>query len=234
MSTIQDYQKWRYERKFFISRDEADRHEIENAIKLHPAMFSEIYYARHVNNMYLDSPELDNYADNLIGTCQRLKVRIRWYQDLFGLVKKPVLELKIKHGEIGTKHSYPLKPFRLDKNFTLDYLQEQVFENSGLPENVLESLKGLRFLLLNRYLRRYFLSADKKYRMTIDSGLEFCNIGPKNNSFDECKRFDDIFILELKYQHEHDDGVERITNGFPFRLTKSSKYVLGVDLFTLW
>ena len=36
-------------------------------------------------------------------------------------------------------------------------------------------------------------------------------------------------ILELKYDQIHDDNVELITNNLPFRLTKSSKYVSGID-----
>ena len=96
--------KYRYERKFLI-RDLSVQ-EIETIIKLHPNFFSEIYYQRNVNNIYFDSLELESYQDNVTGSAQRVKTRIRWYGELFGLIEKPVLELKIKSGFLGRKESF--------------------------------------------------------------------------------------------------------------------------------
>ncbi len=36
-------------------------------------------------------------------------------------------------------------------------------------------------------------------------------------------------ILELKYNQDMDNGANYIVNCFPFRLTKSSKYVSGIE-----
>jgi hypothetical protein len=36
-------------------------------------------------------------------------------------------------------------------------------------------------------------------------------------------------ILELKYSDKDDDEARYITNYFPFRMTKSSKYVSGIE-----
>ena len=41
--------------------------------------------------------------------------------------------------------------------------------------------------------------------------------------------FEPYSILELKYGHAKDDEASEITKHFPFRLTKSSKYVLGIS-----
>jgi hypothetical protein len=38
-------------------------------------------------------------------------------------------------------------------------------------------------------------------------------------------------VLELKYDRDSDVDVSRIIHGFPIRLTKSSKYVLGITGF---
>ena len=38
-----------------------------------------------------------------------------------------------------------------------------------------------------------------------------------------------ITILELKYSIDNDDHAQIITNHFPFRLTKNSKYEVGID-----
>ena len=88
--------------------------EIEALVNLHPAIFSQIYHPRFVNNLYLDSLSLNSYFCHVNGLKDRVKVRIRWYGDLFGPVDEPVLELKIKRGSLGRKESFPLASFRGD------------------------------------------------------------------------------------------------------------------------
>ena len=36
-------------------------------------------------------------------------------------------------------------------------------------------------------------------------------------------------ILEIKYNLDDDKIIDKITNSFPFRLTKNSKYITGVS-----
>ena len=84
----------RYERKYCVS--ELMHEEIEGLLKLHPAVFQEIYHKRTVNNIYLDTHDLRLYKDNIDGKDSRIKLRVRWYGDLFGKVKNPFLEVKIK------------------------------------------------------------------------------------------------------------------------------------------
>ena len=82
---------------------------------------------------------------------------------------------------------------------------------------------------MNRYIRKYFVSVDGKYRITLDHDMEYYRIGSANNSFLERVMHDDYVILELKYGKDADSEASRVTNDFPFRLTKSSKYILGVE-----
>ena len=214
---------YRYERKLFIS--DINDQEVETIINFHPAMFSEIFYKRSVNNIYFDSPGLQNYFDNVSGNMERKKTRIRWYGELFDNIAKPVLELKIKKGLLGRKLSYLLYPFRLDSHFNM----QNIIQNEKIPEIIKTGLNSSQPVLLNRYSRKYFLSADKRYRITIDTDQVFYEIGLRNNSFLN-KLSDDInVILELKYNMNFDDDANHITKHFPFRLTKSSKYVTGVE-----
>ena len=108
---------YRYERKYFIT--EITGKDIDYIVKIHPAMFSEIFHERSVNNIYFDSPELNNYFDNIDGNMYRVKSRIRWYGRTFGVIEKPVLELKIKNGLLGRKVSYSLDTFKLDGHFNM-------------------------------------------------------------------------------------------------------------------
>jgi hypothetical protein len=227
MYTLFSPKTWRFERKFFIPN--LDRHQVEFIIKQHPAMFKEIYHQRVVNNIYLDTVAKMNYLHNVIGTSQRIKVRIRWYGDLFGNIDKPVLEIKIKSGHLGSKKSYLLDAFSIDQNISAKLVRTQFAISSIIPQTLKEYLVCLDLSTLNRYTRQYFLSADNNYRLTLDRDMTFYHIRPNINTFRfKSKDFSNV-ILELKYDCEHDDCAQWITNQFPFRMTKSSKYVTGLD-----
>lgn len=223
--------KSRFEQKFMVAG--LTIHEVEAFINLHPALFLEIYHPRFVNNLYLDSPSLNNYFSHVNGQKDRAKVRIRWYGSLFGLVDEPVLELKIKRGSFGRKESFPLAPFKMGKQLQFDSIRE-LFARSAIPEALRLDLNFLEASLLNRYRRKYFRSADRKYRLTVDSEMVFYQMSGASNSFlGEPIGFVDT-ILELKYGLQEAGEVERVTNRFPFRMTKNSKYVNGIERAYLW
>jgi len=215
----------RYERKFMI--DVMTYQSVEQQIRIHPAAFSPIYHPRYINNIYMDTNEFDFYYDNVSGKSSRRKARIRWYGDIHGFIEKPVLEFKIREGMLGNKISFLLKSFHFDDNFSFDQLIH-VFRNSDLPLWAFENLLQFKPALLNRYKRKYFLSFDSKFRLTIDDELSYYKIGGNNNNFVEEYRSDDI-IVELKYDRKFDDIAPLVSNKLPFRLTKSSKYVNGIE-----
>lgn len=223
--------KWRHERKFLIL--ELSLQELESIVKLHPHMFLERYRKRFVNNIYFDSMMLKNYLCNVDGNSERIKVRIRWYGNLFGFIEKPVLELKIKNGMLGRKESFPLSPFSLDQHFATQKIMA-IVKKSNVPDAVKKEMHYLEPVLLNRYKRKYYSSIDKNYRITIDSDMVFYNMGRHNNSFLSRMVDNQNLVLELKYDENMYRYVEEITNRFPFRFTKNSKYVNGVEMLTLW
>lgn len=222
---------YRYERKFFIS--ELTRHELESILSHHPALFSEIYYQRYVNNIYFDTANLINYFDNVDGSAQRVKVRIRWYGELFGVVEKPILELKIKNGLLGRKESFALKPFTIDNGFRHSDIVD-VFNESDIPQELKLKLISLEPALLNRYSRKYFMSDDKDFRITIDSELTFYRINCHNHCFLHKSIDQNNLVLELKYTYDKEAYAERISNELPFIVTKSSKYVSGIERLHLF
>lgn len=222
---------FRYERKFLVP--ELDAHQMEHHIKHNPKVFSEVFFKRRINNIYFDSFNLKNYFDNLSGHAQRLKVRIRWYGKTFGLIKNPILEIKIKNNYLGKKLRFKLKEFVLDKNFSWEFLREKILRRSGLPKYIVEMLRLSKLVLLNSYKRKYFSSLNKKYRVTLDTNLVFYKMHDKNNSFQDKIHENTMTILELKYSPDFDDNISEITQHFPFRLTSGSKYIYGIDILTL-
>ena len=218
--------EWRYERKFVVSN--LTKREVETIITYHPAMFSKIYTQRSINNVYLDSLNLQSYYDNIDGMTHRIKVRVRWYGNLFGEIGKPVLELKIKNGFLGAKISYPVKPFSIATKFDSQILFDSLCK-SELPEALMIELKSFKPVLLNHYTRTYFQSADKDYRITVDTGLTTYRVNYFRNLLLDKISHNNEIIVELKYKEEADHRAHYISNGLPFRLTKSSKYVDGVE-----
>jgi SPX domain protein involved in polyphosphate accumulation len=216
----------RHERKFLIA--DLTEQEVRSIVRLHPALFREIYKQRWVNNIYFDSPFLHSYHDNVNGSPDRVKTRVRWYGELFGRVEKPVLELKIKRGAVGRKELYAMPPFVFGTDFSSGKMLDGL-EKSDLPDDVRLKLRSLSPALVNRYLRSYYVSADGIFRVTIDTKQLFLRVHSGPNLFLH-RRADDVsVILELKYDCDADTDAETITGRFPFRLTRSSKYVAGVS-----
>jgi len=219
---------WRYERKFAI--EQMSLNEAENILLCNNMFFSEVYYKRQVNNIYLDSIYMDAYYTNVEGLGHRKKYRVRWYGNLFSKIRRPVLEVKVKNGIVGSKYKYKLHEFELSRLFRTKTL-EQVFGKSNLPEDVNLELSTVDPTLINTYSRKYYMSANGKYRVTIDTGLEYFSVqrGFNNIVAGSLQRG---IVIEIKYSVENDENIDRITQLFPFRLTRSSKYVQGVSRST--
>jgi SPX domain protein involved in polyphosphate accumulation len=216
----------RYERKFLIT--DYSYKDMEQMIKFHPACFSEIYHERIVNNIYFDSPGLMHYFDNVEGSPERLKVRIRWYGDIFGKINKPVLEFKIKKGLLGRKESYVLGAFTLNVEFNMQEI-ENALNFEGVPTHIKNEVLSLKPTLLNSYTRRYYLSADKNYRITVDHHLTYYGISLHGNNFTNKSLDLNSTVMELKYNSNLEDEAKFVANQFSFPLTKSSKYLQGLE-----
>jgi SPX domain protein involved in polyphosphate accumulation len=222
---------YRYERKF-VTLD-LDRHEIEAILRLHPACFSEAHHQRYVNNIYLDTASMECFHANVEGLADRMKCRVRWYGGLQGAIGRPTLEFKQKRGLLGKKATYPVPPFRLDESFDATSFMEGILKHD-LPDLVREQISMLEPTLLNRYRRRYFISADDRFRVTVDTELSFYRIHRTGNRFVEQSVPNPTVVLELKYHREEQPLADSISNGFPFRLSRSSKYVQGLERLLPW
>lgn len=221
-----EVKNFRYEKKFVL--EAVAEAPIEQSIRLHPAMFREIYYPRTVNNLYLDTYDLKGYFSNLDGVSKRLKVRVRWYGNLFGAVAAPILEFKLKHNQHVGKLSWDLASFTFDQQFSIHDMQD-VFRRSSLSDTVAYQVKSLRFSLLNSYRRKYFLSSDGKYRITLDTDVSYYKMSPLQNSFLHKLIRQNNIIMELKYNRTEDETADQITHYFPFRISRCSKYVAGIE-----
>lgn len=217
----------RYERKCVV--EALILPQVQALVRQHPKMFYAAYPPRYVNSLYLDTVEMDNYHDNVIGAPERRKVRLRWYGDPLGEITRPMLEVKIKQGLVGMKQAYPLADLRLDSHFCSQTLQ-QVAARSGLSAGICRDIRSLQPVLLNRYYRHYYVSRDGCFRVTLDSELVFYKVnGAFGNAFLHHQRSSPQIIVEIKYARPYESTAERVISFFPFRVTRNSKYVQGIE-----
>ncbi len=215
----------RYERKFRV--DETSRAVVLRAIAEHPALFREIFHERYVNSIYFDTPDLRLYFANVDGDAERDKVRLRWYGEMLGSIRAPTLERKRKFGLVGSKDSVRVGDFALHAGIHGAALV-RALDHDAVPPPLRSTCRALRPLLLVRYRRRYFLSSCGRFRVTVDDDLQFVRLEEGVNALARRAR-DPAVIIELKYAAEDDRAAAAVAKAMPFRLTRNSKYVVGVD-----
>lgn len=225
MNPVDD--EYRYERKFLIAGVPVA--EVEAVVHQNPALFFEEYAPRIVNNIYFDSPDLRHYRANIDGQSTRAKIRVRWYGEGTGRINRPVLEIKRRHGLLGTKDSAPLRPFTLDEKLSAAEMRYLLLA-SEVPAEMRRELDHVEPALINHYRRRYFRSADHQVRITLDRDLSFCRIRRHRNSFVDRVSAPHLVVMEIKYADRATPHVNHLTSSLPFRLTRMSKYVYGMEL----
>jgi hypothetical protein len=216
----------RYERKLLAPGFSLA--EVLALVGRHPAAFRQAYPPRFVNNVYFDSPALGAYFDHVNGTPHRDKMRLRWYGPLAGHIAKPTLEHKIKRGLVSGKAAYPAAPLDVNGAITRAALQTTL-DAAPLPAPMRAALCRLEPALVNRYQRCYYQTADGRFRLTTDLDLQFFALAKGNGSLAPPTPGPAAIIIELKFRPDHAEDADVITNAFPFRLARCSKYVLGIE-----
>lgn len=212
----------RYERKMAVTGRNLNT--LRHMVRLHPAGFREIFHPRYVNNIYFDTPFFDSGLANIEGRRRRMKIRIRWYGHFYGPVLDACLEVKIKQDQLGTKALFPLPSFEMSDQFNPFNIRNLVRQVS-LPEAFRIKAGAMIPVLVNSYHRTYFLSADGKFRLTLDHDLQWGSIHALGTGTIRQNRDFQTSVVELKYDRGNDDEAAAVTGGFPFRVTKNSKYL---------
>ncbi len=209
----------RFEKKFVLSYEQALA--MPSLLRTHPGHFRQAYPDRQVNNTYFDTTDFAHLRENVAGVSPRKKVRLRWYGD-FEAMSQTALEIKTKEGEVVSKSTRTVDPdLRKQPKLPVKIAQTDsqfFFEQAGLYRPVLK----------NAYLRQYYVTADGLVRLTVDSNLRFDH--PKSSRQQTPRQTLPHTIVELKYALEAEKLAAQISNFFPFRLSKSSKYVQGMSL----
>lgn len=213
----------RYERKYKL--EGISLAQAEAWVRRHPAFFSMQYPQRQVNNIYFDDPQFSCFQANVHGLALRSKYRVRWYGDFKGKIRNPYWEVKSKEGQLGFKESHSIEGLD-DVESLVKWSQQSPFQ---LPfEASDKQYLPLHATLANHYQRKYFLSRDHNFRLTLDWDLNYIGMANQPDTFSAPIRDKKSLILELKYAAELDGVADKIGGFFPFRVNKSSKYVEGI------
>lgn len=209
----------RFERKYRLEGLSPEW--IRQFVEGHPLSFRKKYPDRQVNNIYLDSLDFNLYQQNLDGVGPRKKYRIRWYGENIMKLTNPILETKIRINELGSKEYLSLSSTELPGRLS--------FRNYFRNET--KWIQPLEPVFVSSYVRSYYESLDFRFRITIDTKLNFYPY-PQVKLITKHFVNDPAVIMEIKYNKEYDLEWNKLSQLFPFRQSKNSKFVTGVQLIT--
>jgi hypothetical protein len=192
-------------------------------IRLHPAGFIVAYPPRRVNSLYLDTPHLSSFDENLAGVSERQKLRLRWYGEDVREIE-PVLELKQKRDLLGCKRQVRL-PCKLDLTSSWRKILGAV-RACVEPEWRMVLQMTDQPILLNHYQREYYATPDGALRVTLDYA---CAAYDQRLSLRPNLRVPlpiaDRVVIEIKAAPEHAERLQEAVAQFPVLRTRNSKYV---------
>ena len=219
------FNQLRYELK--MVSDAQSLSKIKQWVRLHPAGFKVAYPARCVNNIYFDTFGNDSFLDHVNGVNRRRKLRFRWYGSSFEEVQGH-LEVKQKINRLGGKLNLPVeKSFSLLSTDWKSICAIFFEETNGVIREMLSVSKPV---LINRYDRDYFVTADKRIRLTLDYKhtvydqrfLTIPNLKYKQPVLDKV-------IIEVKTDVKNSDDLADILSRFPLRITQNSKFLDSME-----
>ena len=193
-------------------------------LKVNSGFFSEEFPYRYVNNIYFDNFNFDFYKKNIEGASLRQKIRLRYYGlSKSNLIKNSILEFKIKENNLGYKIRKKMNDFNINEIFSLSF-------DKNIKDLTSHLTDYLRPILINNYFRKYFISKSKNIRITIDQFLNYDYLN-FNKQINFNRLHDPNIIIEAKFDPRDSDEALMIINQLPLRVTKNSKYVIGVNKF---
>ena len=193
----------------------------------HGGSFAPSYAPRIVNNIYFDSPEWDSYGDSMSGISDRSKCRLRWYGAL-ETAEEATFEVKHRRNGIGHKRQQriPLSELPLP-SLPIGWLYTRL-RMMLRPELRLALDQSHRPVLYNRFRREYYEAPDG-VRLTLDTDIAYAPLHGRSLAALRPAPGATPAVVEVKFPWERRPEAEAALRRLPFRATRFSKYVIGVD-----
>ena len=198
------------------------------------SFFKESYKSRYVNSLYFDTPNYDFASSNMSGESRRIKVRTRWYGELYeNFLESFLSDAKVFNFEVKRKINSLSDKLNIGE---IKFKKKDTYlRRAELIQNQLESacsnfltLSTFKFLstVFTNYEREYYeLNSDSGIRLTIDKNISYSNSKAPSDLILLAK---DYIIVELKFHPESRDKINKLMKNFPFRQVRSSKYLSSI------
>ncbi len=215
----------RYELKMVVASSASSS--VRHQLQLHPAGIRQTYEPRLVNSVYFDDYEFSRYRESVEGISDRQKVRLRWYGDTFS-PDESALEIKRKKGQLGWKLTHPINTaFNFEASVTWNEIISAMLDLLS-PRRRIDLQNALNPVVINRYRREYFATADGEVRVTIDTGqVAFGQIMTPYPNVRCSVRLDSAIVIEIKAPRVAQKRLQEVANALPHKVTRHSKYALA-------
>ena len=204
---------------------------LKNWINLHKYNFYKEYEDRNINNIYFDTLNYKAFNDNLIGLPSRLKVRYRWYGDLFTDNDKNLgsLEFKFKKNIYGYKKIFKVDHLTLNSNSNWKTIKKKILDSLSSEYKILFNINSEK-ILINRYRREYFISKNKKIRITLDKDIKIFDqrMTFKKPNLTKKNFTQEYTVVEFKFNKEDKILLNDLDINIPIKASRNSKYINGV------
>ena len=225
---------YRYEIKFISYSHKYNL--IKNLIKMNDYNFHKQYNDRIINNLYFDSKDFKAFNDNLSGSSVRFKTRYRWYEDKSissDKANKGNLEFKFKKNIFGYKKIFNVDDLDISNNIDWKTIKKKINQSLSKEYKILFE-KNSEQILINQYNREYFISSNRKIRVTLDSNIKI---------FDQMRSIDkpnfsrksfsqDYIVVEFKTNKSDGKFLKNLKLNLPIKASRNSKYVNGIRSIT--
>jgi len=187
---------------------------------------NKVYENRKVNSIYFDNIDFSSVEDNLAGTPQRNKLRLRWYGHKENSL--PFFEVKTKNGRLGYKTSYPIKSIGSDlSKLNIDKITSQCLKDIAKQDVVLD--EHLVPTLKVSYEREYY-ETHNGIRITIDQDIQFSDT-QLYSMLDENISIPYLFkVMEIKFAPDMKEEVAELIRSLHITPKRHSKYLIGLAM----
>ena len=207
----------RYERKWIYKND--NYFDLINSLLRSNLFFSNQHSQRKVNSIYFDTFNYTSARENIDGSKNKLKIRIRWYGNET-IINNPSLEIKKKQGFITEKQTRSI----LNINNLKFNNYKNLLKIKKIVNDLVKTSQEIIPTSSTHYDRQYFVSSNQNIRATVDFNIK--SIFLKNNSqLNITRNYSNKSILELKYSAEYDEYVRKSLSQITLRLSKNSKFI---------
>jgi hypothetical protein len=214
---------FRFENKFCCTLRDIDS--VYSWICRSPHFIRKQFPDRNVNNIYFDWFNLSDASDNLIGLGRREKLRLRWYGPAESRASMR-LERKIKRDLLGAKQILEVGELQL-RGMSRTALAQALVNAHERPTAA--DLRLRNPTVRNRYLREYFIDAEERIRITVDSRQAFFGVESAGDVLRGNRIDYPVYVIELKYDERDQFRVRDFMHGFPLRPVRHSKYLAGLS-----